>query len=154
MTVYVKSEDVANDIVARLQGITIANGAETDIGTEVQRGRIRVPADDELPLIQFVEGGDEPQDTAGKTQVALIKVSQVYVIDAYDLCDPLNPNAKAHKMIRDIKRAIFTGGRTLGGKVSEVEYLGRDIGPRTDGVAMVQARVTIRVSFAEDLANP
>lgn len=154
MTVYVKSEDVANAIVARLQTITIANGAETDIGTEVQRGRIRVPADDELPLIQFVEGGDEPQDTAGKTQVALIKVAQVYVIDAYDLCDPLNPNAKAHKMIRDIKRAIFKDGRTLSGTVSEVEYLGRDIGPRTDGVAMVQARVTIRVSFAEDLANP
>lgn len=154
MTVYVKSEDVANEIVARLQGITIANGAETDIGTEVQRGRIRVPADDELPLIQFVEGGDEPQDTAGKTNVSLIKVAQVYVIDAYDLCDPLNPNAKAHKMIRDIKRAIFKSGRTLDGKVSEVEYLGRDIGPRTDGVAMVQARVTIRVSFAEDLANP
>lgn len=154
MTVYVKSEDVANEIVARLQAITIANGCETDIGTEVQRGRIRVPADDELPLIQFVEGGDEPQDTAGKTHVSLIKVSQVYVIDAYDICDPLNPNSKAHKMIRDIKRAIFKNGRTLDGKVAEVEYLGRDIGPRTDGVAMVQARVTIRVSFAEDLANP
>jgi len=78
----------------------------------------------------------------------------VYVIDAFSLCDPDNPNVQAHKMIRDIKRVIFAGGRTLGGTVSEVEYLGRDIGPRSDGVAMVQARVTIRVSFAEDLANP
>lgn len=154
MTVYVKAEDVANAIVTRLATITVAQGAETDIGLNIQRGRRRIPAEDEVPLIQFVEGGDEVEDVAGKTQSALAKITAVYVIDAFALCDPDNPNVVAHKMIRDIKRVIFAGGRTLGGKVAEVEYLGRDIGPRSDGVAMVQARVTIRVSYAEDLANP
>ena len=50
-------------------------------------------------------------------------------------------------MIRDMKRATFFDGRTLGGKVYEVRYLGKDIGPRPDGVALVQARIAISVSF-------
>jgi len=154
MTVFVKSEDVANEVVARLATITIASGAETDIGTNIQEGRRRMPADDEPPCIQLVEGNDELDDEAGRSQTARIKVSQVFVIDAFDRCDPDNPNRQAHKMIRDLKRAIFKGDRTFGGKVFDVRYLGKDIGPRPDGSALVQARIAIRVSFAEDLSNP
>lgn len=154
MSLFVKSEDVANEIARRLQEIRLTNSCETDIGRDVQRGRRRVPADEEPPCVQLVEGGDEIIDTAGRTQTAQIKVSQTYVIDAFDRCDPNNPNTQAHKMIRDMKRAIFKGGRTLGGTVAEVDYLGKDIGPRPDGAALVQARIAIRVSFAEDLANP
>lgn len=154
MTLFVKSQDVADEIARRLEAIRSANGCETDIGRDVQRGRRRVPADDEPPCIQLVEGGDEVVDTAGRTQTAQIKVAQSYVIDAFDQCDPDNPNVQAHKMIRDMKRAIFNGGRTLGGTVAEVEYLGKDIGPRPDGAGFVQARIAIRVSFAEDLSNP
>jgi hypothetical protein len=154
MTVFVKSEDIANEIVRRLSEIRIANDCETDIGRDVQRGRRRIPVDDEPPCIQLVEGGDDVVDTAGRTLTAQIKVQQTYVIDAFDQCDPANPNTQAHKMIRDLKRAIFKGGRTLGGTVAEVDYLGKDIGPRPDGAALVQARIAIRVSFAEDLANP
>jgi hypothetical protein len=113
-----------------------------------------MPADDEPPCIQLVEGNDELDDEAGRSQTARIKVSQVFVIDAFDRCDPDNPNRQAHKMIRDLKRAIFKGDRTFGGKVFDVRYLGKDIGPRPDGSALVQARIAIRVSFAEDLSNP
>lgn len=154
MTIITKSEAVANEIVRRLEAILLTNQCETNIGRQVQRGRRRIPADDEPPCIQFVEGADEVADTAGRTQVALVKVDQTYVIDAFDVCDPDNPSIQAHKMIRDMKRAIFTGGRTLNGTVAEVSYLGKDIGPRPDGAALVQARIAIRVSFAEDLANP
>jgi hypothetical protein len=154
MTVYVRSEDVANEIATRLSGISIANGYETDIGLRVQRGRRSVPADDEPPLVQLVEGSDDVLDESGRNSKSLIKVEQPYVLDAFDRCDPDNPNVQAHKMIRDMKRAIFADGRTLGGRVFEVKYLGKDIGPRPDGAALVQARVAISVSFAEDLASP
>lgn len=154
MTIFVRSEDIANEIVRRLEGIRLTSSCETDIGRDVQRGRRRLPGDDEPPCIQLVEGGDEVQDTAGRTHSAQIKATQMYVIDAFDVCDPNHPNVQAHKMIRDMKRAIFFGGRTLGGTVVEVEYMGKDIGPRPDGASLVQARVAIRVSFAEDLANP
>jgi hypothetical protein len=154
VTVYVKASDVSGEIFSRLSQITVANGFETDIGLRVMRGRRKIPADGELPCIQLIEGGDDVTDTAGRTNVSLVKVEQSYVIDAFDFCDPDNPNDQAHKMIRDVKRVIFKGDRTLGGKVSEVEYLGRDIGPRPDGSGSVQAQVALRVSYAEDLSNP
>lgn len=154
MTTYVKSEDVSNEIALRLAGILLANGAETDVGGNVRRGKRKLPAEDDVPCCVLIEGDDEVEDTAGRTQTALVKVSQSYVIDAFDRCDPDNPNDKGHAMIRDIKRALFRDGRNFGGKVIEVKYRGRDIGPRPDGVAIVMARLMIDVSFAEDLANP
>ena len=155
MTVFVRSEDIANEIKARLSAIRIGNpDCETDIGVRLQHGRRKVPADDELPCVQLVEGNDDMDDAAGRTRSALVKVRQAYVIDAFDKCDPNNPNVKAHAMIRDIKRAIFAGDSTLGGKVREVKYLGRDIGPRPDGVALVQVRVIIGVEYVENLTNP
>lgn len=155
MTTYTKSAEVAAELAARMATIRLTNDCETDIGRDVQEGRRKVPADDEPPCIQIVEGADEVDDEAGRTRTAQVKVSQDYVIDAYDKCDPNNPNVQAHKMIRDIKRAVFKGGdRTWGNKVFSVSYLGKDIGPRPDGAAFVQARVMIRVSFAEDLSNP
>ena len=154
MTLYLKSEDVADGLAQRVEQISIANGYETDIGLKLQRGRRRMPADDEPPLVQLVEGGDEISDESGRGAGARIKVTQTYVFDAFDRCDPDNPNVQAHKMIRDLKRAIFADGRTLGGKVYEVKYLGKDIGPRPDGAGLVQARIMVSVSFAEDLSNP
>lgn len=154
MTVFVRAEDVAEEIVERLSTISIAQGAETDIGLNIMRGRRKAPGDDEPPCIQLFEGEDDVVDEAGKMQTARVKLTQSYVIDGFDKCDPDQPNVQAHKMIRDIKRAIFKGDRTLGGKAIEVRYLGRDIGPRPDGVALVQARVAINVTYAEDLSNP
>lgn len=155
MTVFLKSADVAAEIKTRMQGILLSNGCETDIGRAVFMGRRKLPGDDEPPCIMVLEGDDNTEDTAGKMNTAKIKVRQTYVIDGFDKCDPNNPNDKAHAMIRDIKRAIFGGSnRMLDGKVFAVEYMGRDIGPRPDGVALVQARVMIAVVFAEDLANP
>jgi hypothetical protein len=154
MTVFVKAADVAIEITSRLAGILVANGHESDIGSTVHRGKRKLPMEDEVPCCILIEGADEIEDTAGRSQTALVKVRQTYYIDAFSACDPDNPNDAAHAMIRDIKRVLFKGGRTFDGKVAEVSYLGRDIGPRPDGVALVQARVMIDVSFAEDLANP
>jgi hypothetical protein len=154
MTAYVKSSEVSDEIYRRISSITKANGFETDIGLSVKRGRRKLPAEDEIPCAVIIEGPDDVEDMAGKTQSALIKVRQAYVIDGFDTCDPEHPNDTAHAIIRDIKRAIFSDGRTFGGKVSEVLYTGRDIGPRPDGAAFVQARVMIDASFAENLATP
>ena len=154
MTVYVKSSDVSAEIIARIQTITVANGFETDIGLNVKRGRRKLPVEDEVPCAVLIEGNDSVEDTAGRTQTAFVKVKQPYLIDGFDACDPDNPNDKAQAMIRDIKKVLFKDGRNFGGKVVEVNYQGKDIGPRADGVALVQARVAIEVSFAEDLANP
>lgn len=154
MTVFVKAEDISNEIAARISSITLVNGCETNIGTRLMRGRRKIPADDEPPCAVLIEGNDSIDDTNGRSQGARVKLRQTYMIDGFDRCDPNNPNVKAHAMIRDIKRALFNGDRNFGGRVFEVNYLGRDIGPRPDGVGLVQARVAIEVTYAEDLANP
>jgi hypothetical protein len=154
MTVYVRAADVAEEIVTRLEQIKISDGAETDIGRRVLRGRRTTPIDSEVPCSVLIEAGDEVEDSAGRTMTALVKVRNTYMIDGFTTCDPDNPNVAAHAMIRDLKRSLFKDGRTFGGKVVEVSYKGRDIGPRPDGAGFVQARIMIEVSFAEDLANP
>lgn len=154
MTVYVKAAEIAAELKRRLSGILIANGAETNIGTKVFMGRRRIPADEETPCILVLEGGDTMDYSVGRRNGAQVKLTQEYVIDAFDSCDPDNPNDQAHAMIRDIKRAIFTGNRMLDGNVFAVEYRGRDIGPRPDGAPYVQVRVVIAITYAEDLANP
>lgn len=131
---------------------TALASAETNIGRKVMRGRRRLPADEEVPCIIIAEGPDTVEDRPGRAPQVYIQ--QTYTIDAFDACDPDNPNDKAHAMIRDIKRAIFSDGTTLGGQVKACDYVGRDIGPRPDGVALVQARVVIGVSYVETLHNP
>ncbi len=151
-TTYFTAGQVSDEIKSRLMSILIANTAETDIGRDVMMGRRKIPGEEQPPCIQVLEGMDEVRDSPGKVPTVL--VSQDYHIDGFDHCDPDNPNDKALAMIRDIKRAIFRDGSTWGGKVRNVIYRGRDIGPRPDGVALVQARVMISVEYVEDLANP
>lgn len=152
MSVFSSAGQVSAEIKARLQKILVSNQFETDIGRDVMMGRRKIPGDDKPPCTMVFEGMDDVQAQPGR--MASVLIQQQYVIDGFDTCDPDNPNDKANAMIRDIKRAIFADGATWGGKVKSVKYLGRDIGPREDGAALVQARVLIGVEFVEDLANP
>jgi hypothetical protein len=152
MSTYTKAADVAAEVAARLSLILLANACETNIGRDVMRGRRMLPEDDKPPCIIIIEGNDDLYDTPGR--IPSCHTTLPFIIDAFDVCDANNPNDKAHAMIRDIKRAIFKDGATLGGRVRSVKYAGRDIGPRPDGVALVQARVMIEVEFVEDLQNP
>lgn len=153
MATLKSAEDVADEIAARLATCTVALGAETDLGARVYRGRKTID-DSQIPCSVIIEGDDVPQDQR-QAQVAL---AQRYVLFAYLACDPDNPNTAAHKGLRDLKRAIFrTDGKwhpTWGGKVKNIEYLGRDIGPRADGSGFVVAVIEIGVEYVEDLAAP
>lgn len=154
MTQVLSSADaIARYISDLMCEITVANGCETDIGLSVARGRRKID-DDQIPCSVIIEGEDQLGDTAGRYS---IRVTQSYVLGGYSRCNPQHPNDTAHKIIRDIKRAIFTDtgpANNWGGKVLKVEYRGRDIGPRADGVPIVFAIVHIDVSYAEDVRNP
>lgn len=152
MSQYQTAEEIAKLIESRMQLITVANDYETDIGTRVLRGARKID-DSWVPCSTIIEGVDSVVQGASKKAPAA-KISQHYVLGGYTQCDPQNPNDAAHKIIRDLKRAVFKDGATLGDKVGLVEYKGRDIGPRTDGVAIVFAIIEIVVEYAEDLTKP
>ena len=151
MTLYSKAADIAAAIFSRLQAVTQANGYETDLGARVYRGRRNVD-ETQVPCSVLLEGTDTPTDRSGKLPTAAI--TQRYVLAAYVPCDPDNPNDAAHAAIRDLKRAMFAGDGDFGGRVRQVSYRGRDIGPRADGLPIVFVTVDIDVEYIEDLSNP
>lgn len=150
------AEAIGLELADRLLTRTVAQGAETDLGASVFRGR-RVIDDDQIPCTAIIEGQDEVEENDGSRE-AQARVKQDYVLLAYVPCSPLNPNDAAHRALRDMKRAVFStdgkADRTLGGKVKRVRYRGRDIGPRGDGAAFVVAALEINVEYAEDLSAP
>lgn len=152
MSQYQTAEQIAALLQARIEQITVANGCETDIGKKVLRGARKVD-DSWVPCATIIEGVDKVEQSPSLKAPGL-KVDQHYVLGGYAPCNPQHPNDVAHKIIRDLKRAIFKDGATLGGKVVKVDYKGRDIGPRADGVAIVFAIIEVVVSYMEDLANP
>lgn len=153
MTVHTNAEEVSQEIRTRIATISVANGFESDIGVSVFDGRIAVN-DSDVPCASVVEGTDDVLSTPGRA--ALWKVEQHYTLVGYSPCDPAHPNAKARAIIRDLKRAIFkTNGKadaTFGGKVLEIHYKGRNVGPRADGVGIVMGVISISVIYAESLA--
>ncbi len=151
---YQTAGEIAGYLDDLLKTITKANGYETDIGLRVFRGR-RAVHDDHVPCAALIEGNDRvTQGDSKKAPTA--KITQDYVLTGYSPCDADNPNDEAHAIIRDLKKAVFGGqnGATLGGKVSKVEYRGRDIGPRADGKAIVMALIEVSIDYVEKLDQP
>lgn len=143
------ASDIALALSARAATITIANGFATDIGARVFRGKRRL-AEEDTPCVVLFEGADRIDDRSTKH----VKVSQRYSLEGHDACDPDNPNDRAHEMIADMKRAIFSGDRTLGRTVKGIEYAGRTIGTREDGISLVFATIEFDVVFSEDITAP
>ena len=153
MSLLQTAEQISNSVRARVQACTVANGAETDLGRLVFRGR-RVVDDDMIPCAVILEGEDRVEEQASLH----VNVKQQYLLYAYVPADPNDPNVAAHKALRDLKRAIFrTNGKpdaTWGRTVTKVHYQGKDIGPRTDGAAFVLVVFDFAVEYVESLANP
>lgn len=154
MTLLHSAEGIGVELTARLEACTVAQGAETDLGAKVYRGRRHVD-DSMIPCSVVIEGPDLPERGNVRTDY---KLEQHYVLIAYVPCDADNPNDAAHAAIRDMKRAVFnTGGKpdsNLGGKVRECVYKGRDFGPRADGSSFVLAAIEIGVQYVENVSAP
>lgn len=153
------ASDIAANIAAQLARITIANGFQTDIGARVFRGRVKLEMA-ELPCVVLVEGDEKPLDEAGGSKLpatikpASISLQQTFYVEGHVSCDVDHPNDAAHQIVADIKRAIFSGDRSFGGKVRFVRYAGRSINRREDGLPAIAAAIAFTVDYAEDLTNP
>lgn len=152
--VYTSADEVAAEVAARAATIRTSNGFESELGAKVLDGVVKVD-DDMIPCLSIVEGADQVQNGPSQ-RVVIAHIKQQYALVAYAACDPNAPNVTARRLIKDMKRAMFlTDGKpdvTWGGKVRSVTYRGRNIGPRADGAAIVQAIVEIEVEYAEQLA--
>ena len=152
---FMTAEAVGQEVKRRLLKLTIAQGAETDIGRVVHLGHKSV-SDDMIPFTTVIEGNEFVDEVKG----TLTSTAQQYVLFAYLPCDALNPNTAAHAAIRDMKRAIFRDDDGQPSKYlsppkgNAIRYMGKDIAPRADGQSFVLASINFGVAMVEDLANP
>lgn len=147
-----KASTLAERISTRIAQITIVNGYSTDIGLKVFRGKGKLDEND-LPCVVLVEGEERVEDST-ETQY---KARQRFTLEGHDLCDPDNPNDKAHMIIADLKRAIFDGDRTFDGIVrprTGLRYAGRRIATRDDGARIIAASIDFDCEVAESLTEP
>lgn len=145
------ANDIAIAISNRVERIAQVGGYNTDIGLRTMRGRRRIDPS-MLPCAVIIERDDMvDQQTLGKA-----KITTRFIIEGHAKCDPDNPNDQGHKVIEDIKRAVFSDLRLVYGTnlALTLQYKGRSIAPREDGVDVVSAAVEVAVSFVEDLSNP
>lgn len=143
------ASEIAVAIADRIASITLVNGYATPIGTRVYRGKRRLD-ESAIPCAVIFEGDDAPADE----QRSKAKIEAHFIIEGFTQCDPDNPNDAAHLVIADLKKAVFGGDLSFGGKVRDVRYLGRTIQPREDGMSTVAASVEITVTYVENLASP
>lgn len=147
------ANDIALAVSARLAGITTANGYQTNIGLRVMRGRKRLE-ESHLPCAVIIERPDKPDRQSGQRDPS-VKVTQNFVIEGHAVCDPDNPNDVGHQIVTDIKKAIWHEKMTYGAdkKLIAINYEGKTISPREDGITVVAAAVEISVEFVESLSN-
>lgn len=133
----------------RLATCVTAQGAETNLGANVFRGRRKI-VDELIPCAVLVEGAeDRKPDQAGRSHT--VKLEVPFAVHAYVLCDPNDPNVAGLAARRDLKRAVFRGDPA---HTRLITYHGADIAPRADGAAYVLVALSISVEVIEDLANP
>lgn len=149
------ANDIALILSSRLQAITVANGYQTDIGLKVMRGRKRLDAS-HLPCAVLVEKDDKVNSMSNGPRARKAKITQPFVLEGHATCDPDNPNDTGHKIIADIKRAMFSTTMPQGrdGLVYTLDYVGRSIAPREDGIDVVSAAVEVSVEYIETLGEP
>lgn len=143
------ANNIAIELSNRLGTITVTNGFQTDIGTNVFRGKRRLE-EANLPCVVIMEGDDSVTATSLKSA----SIFQQYFFEGHAACDPNNPNDKAHDIIADLKKAVFNGDLTFGRTIRKIDYKGRSIATREDGTPVVAASIHVEVQFVEDLTNP
>ena len=151
------ASNLAVALAGCLENITIANGYATDLGAKVLRGRRRL-TDADLPCVVIIEGDDRVMSESRSAQMPnarrkQVKLEQMYTLEGHLPCDPDHPNDAAHAAIADLKKAVFKDV-TLGGLVRDIDYAGRTISAREDGIDVVSGAIIIKLDYTEDLANP
>jgi len=152
-----KQNDIIEALRDRLSLIRIANGYATDIGRMVFRGRRNI-SEDMLPCCTIIEAEDEIERQKPRSGLdhtfPLAFESLPVTIEAHGPCDADHPSIAAHDMVRDIKRAIFSGDLLFGGLAIATQYIGRTVGDREPGTSIAVGQVMIKIDCVEDLADP
>lgn len=145
------------DIVDRLETISVANGYNTDAGSHVFRGRTYIDEDNELPGLTVIE--NDEQGTEAQVSGTQVRETTGYEVHGLITADPNNPLDAGHQLVADIKRALFQHPsgpefETLPKSGATLEYLGRQVLSSPLGSELAEVMVQLNVSHSEQYGNP
>lgn len=154
------SERVMDWVEARLQGITTANGFETNIGLNVSRAR-RTFDKAALPAVTIFETAAPPSDGAASESSASYTVAQSFVVIAHVIAEQATTGRKLGLARADIKRALMQpddegryGISDVDGKIGALAFAGSDANPRQDGAVSESCAVSFVAIYQEGYGDP
>jgi len=146
---------VMQNIETALANITIANGYNTDMGTNVVWGKISNTSD-QMPCVFLIDGdaankdNDEVPNVKGRARTLNIKVRKRIIIEAHVACDPNRPNAAGHDALNDIKALMMDGDRSFDGISMSTLWISDTFGRREDGVAVIPVLSQFDITYCLD----
>ena len=146
-----RRKKIINEIKAALEQILISNGYVTDAGLNVFLDKVALEESGDFPAINIDESTDT--NTAG-SHLNWTKVTLPISIEAFNRCTPATSNDKAHELIGDIKKAVFTHVKDDPANYELITYQSSDIAQRESGSDLIVVNVLIDVTYTEDLADP
>lgn len=146
-----RRERILGEFIARLQKVRVEGGYATDAGEEILLGQVvALGPDDPAVVIAVVPGDDRPQFQGVGNFIS-------WPIEVQGVAGAELDHAwlMVEAVVGDIKRAIETDDRTLGGLVSRTIERGvTRVLPREPGVDIVGAGVTYLVPYVESWGQP
>lgn len=149
---------ILEELKRRLETVQVANGFQTDVGLKVYFGELpRLGPHDADGAVAMIPG----EDQVDEMQVG--KISIVLPVNMVALAKPSmsQPWVVVEQVVADIKKAIESGDRSLGGLLAagrdNAEGLKRgttETSARGSGSEVVAAMVTYGCHYREAWGNP
>jgi len=142
----------------RCQSILISNGFNTDAGNQVYLGKRQVNPDEveSGPVLLLFDESDEI-DTEQVTTCIKYVVAMDVTIQVHMEYDANDHTELLHKLVQDIKKAIFNAINPLDGMPSNCLSImpgNRRVIYPSNGGDVLAARQGVQIQYVEDYGNP
>jgi len=163
-----KRLQILKKLTTHLQGITVANGYENDVGERVYRGRNNFGAETEIPALSILESKPVDYGTYADEQQTVRKDSWTLLIQGWVVDDQENPTDPAYSLLADVESrlsqmmAVNANGKPkfpsvyrVGGLINGMTLAQPIVRPPDDGLsATAYFYLPVQIDLVSDLENP
>lgn len=163
-----KRLQILKRLTTHLQGITVANGFENDIGERVYRGRTSFGSETEIPALSLLESKPVDYGTYADEQKTVRMDSWTLLLQGWVEDDQENPTDPVYSLLADVEMrlaqviALNSSGKPkyptlyrLGGLINGMTLAQPIVRPPDEGLsATAYFYLPIQVDLISDLENP
>lgn len=155
-----KALDIILAVKARLQGITVAGGYNTNAGQKVYLGRAFLDGDKDVPSLTLHEGRPQEsgygfvENTSARPNIGA-RLAPEYTVEGFAEADSNDPYTVGHALLADIKKALW--GTECKNPLADTlthTMVGYGIMPHQAGSNRVAVLVVGAYQYVENFAAP